>query len=134
MTDYYAVLGVAPNASAKEIKAKYRKLAKDNHPDLHPGDGVAEARFKQINEAWETLGDQSKRAQYDAERAKISQPKPKPKQSGGAPVGKVDFDAVMSQFDTFFGKAAPAQPGKAQPKNPLDASELFDKYMGFKKR
>ena len=63
--DYYATLGVAKNASDKEIKQAFRKLARKYHPDVNPGDKAAEARFKEINEANEVLGDPEKRKKYD---------------------------------------------------------------------
>lgn len=63
--DYYATLGVGKNASQKEIKQAFRKLARKFHPDVNPGDQAAEARFKQINEAYEVLGDPAKRPKYD---------------------------------------------------------------------
>ena len=65
MDDLYKTLGVSKDASAEEIKKAYRKLAFDSHPDRHPGDKVAEERFKQINSAYSVLGDKDKRRQYD---------------------------------------------------------------------
>lgn len=63
--DYYKVLGVAKTASEKEIKSAFRKLAQKYHPDKNPGDKAAEDKFKDLNEAYEVLGDPQKRARYD---------------------------------------------------------------------
>jgi DnaJ-class molecular chaperone len=63
--DYYATLGVSKTATSKEIKQAYRKLARKLHPDVNPGDKSAEGRFKEINEAYEVLGDPPKRKKYD---------------------------------------------------------------------
>jgi len=63
--DYYATLGVSKDASEKEIKKAFRKLARQFHPDNNPDDAVAEARFKEINEAYETLSDPEERKEYD---------------------------------------------------------------------
>jgi molecular chaperone DnaJ len=66
--DYYKVLGVAKNASAAEIKKAYRKLAQQHHPDANPGDTQAEDRFKEVSAAYDVLGDEDKRKQYDQVR------------------------------------------------------------------
>src|SRR5437667_2426240 len=63
--DYYEVLGVKRDASEDEIKKAYRKLARQFHPDRNPGDKQAEARFKEVQEAYDVVGDKEKRARYD---------------------------------------------------------------------
>jgi curved DNA-binding protein len=63
--DYYSTLGVSKSSSEKEIKQAYRKLARKFHPDVNPGDKTAETKFKEINEAYEVLGDPEKRKKYD---------------------------------------------------------------------
>ena len=63
--DYYAILGVGRSASEKEIKQGYRRLARKYHPDVNPGNKSAEARFKEVNEAYEVLSDPGKRQKYD---------------------------------------------------------------------
>src|SRR5438552_7075129 len=63
--DYYTMLGVSKTATDAEIKKAYRKLARKYHPDLNPGDKQAEAKFKELSEAYEVLSDTEKRKQYD---------------------------------------------------------------------
>ena len=67
--DFYAVLGVEPDASADQVKKAYRKLARQHHPDANAGDPAAERRFKEVGEAYAVLSDAEQRQQYDAVRA-----------------------------------------------------------------
>ncbi|HEY7627759.1 MAG TPA: molecular chaperone DnaJ [Ilumatobacteraceae bacterium] len=66
--DYYKVLGVSDDATAKDITKAYRKLARESHPDTHPGDAAAEERFKEVSAAYDVLGDDEKRKEYDEVR------------------------------------------------------------------
>jgi molecular chaperone DnaJ len=77
--DFYKVLGVAKDASQAEIKKAYRQLARANHPDSKPGDKAAEERFKGVAEAYDVLGDEQKRKEYDEMRSAFA--------SGGFPFG-----------------------------------------------
>ena len=64
--DYYQILGVSKTASESDIKRTFRKLARQYHPDMNPGDRSAEAKFKEISEAYEVLSDPDKRKKYDS--------------------------------------------------------------------
>lgn len=70
--DYYADLGVSKTASEADIKKAYRKLARENHPDSHPGDSVREEKFKKIAEAYDVIGDETKRREYDEFKAMVA--------------------------------------------------------------
>ncbi len=95
--DFYKVLGVAKDASAADIKKAYRKLARESHPDSHPGDRGAEDRFKAVAEAYDVVGDAEKRKQYDDLRAGVGGFGPFTNGQGGAG-GAPPFD-----FNDLFG-------------------------------
>ncbi|MEY3966583.1 DnaJ domain-containing protein [Aquiluna borgnonia] len=94
--DFYKILGVSKDVSEAELKKVYRKLAKENHPDLHPGDAKAEARFKDISEAYDVLSDKEQRREYDAIKAMGGGAR---FQAGG-PGGAGGFEDV---FSNLFG-------------------------------
>ena len=99
--DYYEVLGLTKGASEDEIKKAYRKLAKQYHPDLNPGDQTAEAKFKEISEAYEVLSDREKRAKYDQfGHAGVDPNFGGAGVYGGAGFGGVDIGDI---FDSMFG-------------------------------
>src|SRR3954471_3805714 len=99
--DYYEVLGVAKGSSEAEMKAAYRKLAMQHHPDRNPGDKDCEVRFKEINEAYDVLKDGDKRAAYDRfGHAAFEQGSG----GGGAHGFGADFGSAFSDiFEGIFG-------------------------------
>ena len=103
--DYYDVLGVQKGATDAEIKKAYRRLAKENHPDLHPGDKEAESRFKEINEAYEVLSDSDKRSRYDQFGFAGVDPNYAAGGGGfgGGFDGGFDFGDLGDIFGSFFG-------------------------------
>lgn len=101
--DLYEVLGVQKSASADEIKKAYRKLAKENHPDLHPNDKACEERFKEVNEAYEILSDDDKRAKYDQFGFAAFDPSYGAGAGGAGFEGFSDFGDLGDIFSSFFG-------------------------------
>jgi len=110
MASLYDTLGVAKNASPDEIKKAYRKLARQLHPDHNPGDAEAEAKFKEVQTAYDVLSDPDKRKQYDA----FGNGRPG---GGGGPggfnvdFGNIDFGDIGDLFGGIFGRGARGGPG-----------------------
>ena len=129
--DFYKVLGVAKDATAADIKKAYRKLARANHPDSHPGDQAAEDRFKAIAEAYDVVGDAEKRKQYDDLRSGLGGFGPFP--TGGPGAGQpFDLNDLFGGgtgrggggfgdvFGGMFGGGGPRTRSTAQPRRGAD--------------
>jgi len=108
--DYYSVLGVTPDADDQMIKQAYRKLARQFHPDVNPGDTQAEERFKEVNEAYEALSDPEKRQKYEALRRQYQQWQ----QRGGG-----------GDFNWQDWQAAPGERVYTRTVSPEDLEDLF---------
>lgn len=119
--DYYKVLGLEKDASAEDIKNKYRRLAMQFHPDRNPGDASAESKFKEIGEAYETLNNPEKREQYDS-------PVSHHTWAHGAGPNNVNINDIFKAFHEAQFTAPPPQPPK-QPVNIITIT-LADAYMG----
>jgi len=119
-TDYYELLGVPRKATAKDIRAAFRKLARKYHPDLNPGDKAAEEKFKQLQEAYDVLSDSKKRQMYDQYGFYSDNPPSGDYGAGaGGAAGNVNFD--FSGFD--FGGGAGSSGGSS-------FRDLFSQFFG----
>lgn len=103
--DYYDVLGVSRNVNEKDLKKAYRKLAKKYHPDANPDDPKSEAKFKELNEAYEVLSDAEKRTQYDRFGPDFARYQNGGQQwnNAGSPYTSVDDTGFSDIFETLFG-------------------------------
>jgi molecular chaperone DnaJ len=102
MADHYELLGVSRDATAEDIKKAYRRLARQHHPDVNPGDPAAETRFKEITVAYEVLSDPERRARYDRFG------------SDGEPSPGFGTGGLGDIFDAFFGGQSPFGGGPQQ--------------------
>ncbi len=158
--NYYEILGVKRDASIQEIKKAYKKLAKKWHPDLNRDNiKVAEEKMKEINVAYTTLSDEVARIDYnkklDAEaKTSAKTDSTTQRQTGGTAhtthrttsaktAETVDFQNIHSSFESFFGFNPHTKEvtnedklntftADKKKKNPLDTSDFFEKFMGFK--
>jgi DnaJ-class molecular chaperone len=142
--DYYQILGVARTADAKEIKKAYRKLARQYHPDINPDNKSAEAKFKEINEAYQVLSDDEKRKFYDQfgadfERVKAAKDAGYDVGTGGGPgpnFGGVNFEDLLNQAARGGGnfRGGPQGNVRFESGNPADFGDLFENFFGGKRR
>lgn len=140
MKDFYQILGVKPDATEEEIKKAFRSLAKKYHPDMHPDDATMEAKFKEVNDAYAVLSDSKKRTEYDLSRNGQTNTKEKKQERENTrqakQAEKVDFSQMHKNFEQFFGfdpkTKEVTNEEKLKKQNPLDTTDLFEKFMGMK--
>jgi curved DNA-binding protein len=124
--NYYAILGVSADATVEEIKKTFRQLARQYHPDMNPGDKVAEEKFKDLNEAYEVLSDTTKRAQYDKYK-RFWDKDGGSKQRGWGSFNRAPEDMDFGQFRDFNSfvdqllnrRDQPADPPPARDRDPF---------------
>lgn len=134
--DYYRILGISEQADEEQIKQAYRKLAKKYHPDLNPDNPEAEAKFKDVVEAYETLGDAEKRKKYDLKRNKTGERSTAGSgQAAKTPDMNINMENFTKDMERYFGfsfngkdAGQPKAAGTGK-KNPLDVTEMFEAYM-----
>lgn len=120
--DFYAVLGVAKEASASDLKKAYRKLARQYHPDSNPGDTTAEARFKEISEAYSVLSDPEQRQEYDQMRAMGAG---QPRFTAGGAGASGGFEDI---FSGMFGGAGSGAGGRRTRYQQANFDDLFGMF------
>ena len=140
--NYYTVLGIKQTDSEDTIRQAYRKLAKKYHPDLNPGDKTAESKMQEIGEAWETLGDERRRKEYDAKLSGAAPKKPfaaEPSTTprSNRPMTQEDFLNMSKVFDQTLSKeairaSANQKKVRQNPNDPLNTDAFFEQFMGFK--
>ncbi len=159
MENLYRVLGVPEDAAEDDLKLAYRKLAKKYHPDANPGDRECEKRFQAINEAYSILSSPEKRKKYDAEYRRFRAESGSASGAGtaygaGSASGAgtahsaasakeqssgIDFENIHRTFERFFGfnpdTKTVTNEQKLNPgaRNPLDTTDLFERFMGIKR-
>src|SRR5918997_2057778 len=107
--DYYKILGVEKKASSEDIKKAYRKLARQYHPDRNPGDSSAEEKFKEVQAAYDLIGDPEKRKQYDQGGGLFGGFDPRNMGGqGGAPGGGFGVGGIGDILSDLFGSGAGA--------------------------
>lgn len=138
MKDYYTVLKVSKTSTAEEIKKAYRKLAVEFHPDRNQGDAKKAEIFREINEAYEIIGDELKRKQYDEGGAKNKKESKSEgnKKTSRAGMGTASFDIndFEKRFESFFGFSKDgAKVDKGNGSQKLNTDAMFNSFFKVKK-
>ena len=144
MTDPYKVLGVSKSASADEVKAAYRKLAKQLHPDLNPGDADVERRFKAVSQAYSIVGDPEKRRRFDQGEIDASGQETAPAGGGfyrryagsqeGAKYSRFEFGQDFDVQDIFSDLFGQRQPRRGADVTYAIKVDFLEAALGAKKR
>ncbi len=133
--DFYKILGVDRKADEKEIKKAYRKLARQHHPDINPNNKGAEAKFKEINEAYQVLSDKEKRELYDqfgddfdkVQNGAAAGGYP----GGGYPGGSVNFEDIFGAGARRGGRPGPGGPNvRVEGMDPNQVGDIFENLFG----
>ena len=140
--NYYQILGLQRDVSQEEIKKAYRRIAKQYHPDSNPGNREAEKKFKEASEAYEVLSNEEKRKNYDHKLTpEWNKPKPTKTAENKTTVKQpFPFFSTEESFEHFFGFCPldnKTDSGKNRKTsntktNPLDTTEMFERYMGIR--
>ena len=138
MKNYYDILGISSNSTKQEIQKSFRNLAKKYHPDVNKDNLEIEKKFKEIKEAYEILKDDVKRERYDKTLNKNNKKSEEHKiYNERIQKGTFEFSDIKRSFESFFGFDVETgeikQEEKLKTRNPIDTTDLFEKFMGFKK-
>ncbi|MGN6710537.1 J domain-containing protein [Anaerocolumna jejuensis] len=140
--DWYRILEIPDKANEQEIKAAYRKLVKKYHPDTHARDKNNTEKFNDISEAYRILGNTEKRREYDKRRNQDQNPEnsgnTEKEQKRAKEAPDFDFQNMNKNFEEFFcfhpeTKDITREDKVKMNKNPLDTTEMFERFMGIKR-
>ncbi len=138
MKNYYDTLGIKKDASKEEIKKVFRKLARKYHPDVNQGNKDSEEKFKEINEAYNVLNNESLRKKYDLQLDDVkkdsynSEKNDKTREKKQGSYQNFNINNIEKSFENFFGFNPKNDNGtlkKTNKKNPIDTTDIFEKYF-----
>ena len=135
---YYDVLGLKQDVDDDTLKSAYRKLVKKYHPDFNPNNKAAEAKMRELNEAWEILGDAEKRKEYDQKLSGTSEERPfvtGQSSQPNRPMTQEEFYNMSKRFDDMFSPESlkkSANRDSVNKSGPINSADFFEHVIGFK--